>query len=128
MNNIDSYNLLKACSKKKADKIAGYKDIFENCAAQNNIDKVNVDQIWKEIMNSAKYAFNISHATAYAILCYTSAWLKYHYPKYYMCHLLNKVFLKPDDDIISSTIDECKRLGIEFKDPDINESILGNKR
>ena len=122
MNNIDSYNLLKACSKKKADKIAGYKDIFENCAAKNNIDKVNVDQIWKEIMNSAKYAFNISHATAYAILCYTSAWLKYHYPKYYMCHLLNKVFLKPDDDIISSTIDECKRLGIEFKDPDINES------
>ena len=118
----DSYYLLKACSKKKADKIAKYESLFKRAASSHAIPKEAIAKIWIEILNSAKYAFNIAHATSYAILCYTSAWLKVHYPVVYMCHILNKVFAKPDTDTVAATVQECNRLGIEFFPADINQS------
>lgn len=118
----DSYYLLKACSKKKADKIAKYESLFKRAARDHAIPEDAIVKIWNEILNSAKYAFNIAHATSYAILCYTSAWLKVHYPTVYLCHVLNKVFLKPDSDTVAATVQECNRLGISFLPADINES------
>ena len=121
MSSVDSYHLLKACSKKKADKIAAYREKFYE-SAKNKIDIKTTDLIWNEIMNSAKYAFNVSHATAYALLCYASAWLKIHYPLEYMSNVLSKVFLKPDAVTINDTVRDCKRLGLQFKEVDINKS------
>ena len=118
----DSYYLLKACSKKKADKIRQYESMFKASAHSHNIAEEAVDKIWSEILNSAKYAFNIAHATSYAILCYTSAWLKVHHSVVYLCRTLNKVFSKPDTDTMAATVQECNRLGIQFLDADINKS------
>lgn len=118
----DSYYLLKACSKKKADKIALYESLFKKSARRTNVPEDAIRQIWAEILNSAKYAFNISHATSYAILCYVSAWLKTYYPVTYLCHTLNKVFAKPDTDTIAATVQECRRLNIIFLPADINRS------
>jgi len=118
----DSYYLLKACSKKKAEQIKKYESLFKSSARAHAIPDDAVEKIWAEILNSAKYAFNIAHATSYAILCYTSAWLKIHYPVTYLCHVLNKVFSKPDTDTIAATVQECIRLKIEFLPADINRS------
>lgn len=125
----ESYRLLKACSKKKADKIKEYEAMFYSCAEKKGIEKEKIDRIWKEILNSAKYAFNVSHAVAYAFLCYASAWLKVHYANQYMCELLNKIYCKPDTDIIKSIAKECAQLKLSFLPVDVNESewnfILG---
>ena len=118
----DSYYLLKACSKKKAEKIKQYESLFKRLARTNNIPEEAIDKIWNEIMNSAKYAFNIAHATSYAILCYTSAWLKVHYSVVYLCRTLNKVFSKTDADTAAATVQECNRLKIPFLPADINKS------
>ena len=118
----DSYYLLKACSKKKAEQIKKYESLFKSSARTHNIPDDAAEKIWAEILNSAKYAFNIAHATSYAILCYTSAWLKVHYPVVYLCHVLNKVFSKPDTDTVAATVQECNRLHIEFLPADINIS------
>lgn len=118
----DSYYLLKACSKKKADQIIKYESLFKSSARRNSISEEASQKIWTEILNSAKYAFNIAHATSYAILCYISAWLKIHYPVPYMCYVLNRVFKKPDTDTIAATVQECNRLRIELLPADINRS------
>lgn len=122
MDREESYKLLKACSKKKTDQIRQYESKFYMAAREHTISDEVTEKIWAEILNSAKYAFNIAHATAYAILCYTSAWLKIHYPVTYMCHVLNRVFAKPDNDTIAATVQECRRLKISFLDADINLS------
>lgn len=118
----DSYRLLKACSKKKADKIKEYESLFFQCGRQKNIEEDNLQRIWDEILNSAKYAFNISHATAYAYLCYASAWLKIHHASEYMCELLNKAYLKPDITNIQLIINDCKKLGLTFQPLNVNTS------
>lgn len=122
MSEVDSYYLLKACSKKKADQLAKYHTLFSEAAAKNNISKEAEGKVWAEIMNSAKYAFNIAHATAYAVLCYISAWLKIHHPALYMCKLLNKIYAKPDPVQIQMAIRECDMLNLEFLPLDVNES------
>ncbi len=118
----DSYYLLKACSKKKADKIKDYETLFFTCAAKKGISTEDCQKIWAEILNSAKYAFNVSHATAYAFLCYASAWLKVHHPHEYMCELLNKIYLKPDTVMIKNVVNECHNLNLSFLSLDVNKS------
>ena len=118
----ESYRLLKACSKKKTDKIKEYEKMFYSCAKQKGIEEEKIDRIWREILNSAKYAFNISHAVAYAFLCYASAWLKVHYANQYMCELLNKIYTKPDTEIINNIARECIQLKLSFLPVDINKS------
>jgi len=122
MTEEDSYYLLKACSKKKIDKIKEYESMFYRTAKAHGLAEESIHRIWSEILNSGKYAFNIGHATGYAILCYVSAWLKVHYPIPYMCYVLNRVFRKADTDTIAAVMQECRRLGIRFLPADINQS------
>lgn len=68
----------------------------------------------------AKYAFNKSHAAAYAVLSYQTAYLKTYYPSEFMAAMLNSFLGNLDK--IPSYIDECKRLHIEILKPDINKS------
>ena len=118
----DSYYLLKACSKKKAEKIKEYETLFSSCAINKGIAPENYTRIWAEILNSAKYAFNVSHATAYAFLCYASAWLKVHHSHHYICELLNKIYLKPDVVLIQNVVRECHNLHLSFLSLDVNKS------
>lgn len=89
-------------------------------AIRNGVDKKIANKIFDEMMDFASYAFNKSHAAAYAVIAYQTAWLKCYYPTEFMAALLNS-FLGSSDKI-SLYIYECKSLGIEVLPPDINES------
>ncbi len=89
-------------------------------ALRNGIDEKTAEGIFEEMLNFASYAFNKSHAAAYAIVAYQTAWLKFYYPIEFMTSLLNSWL--GNDDKISRYVHECKNLGIEVLPPDINES------
>lgn len=118
-----AYNILKAVSKKKMEKIAAFKEKFIELGRVKGIASDVLLKIWKRIQDSGLYAFNVAHAVSYALLSYESAWLKYHYPLEYMCNLLTK---EAGQGIKKDTLDkvliECRKLGIVFLPPDINKS------
>jgi len=118
-----AYNILKAVSKKKIDKINLFKNKFYDLANKKELEKSIIDCIWNEILNAGLYAFNIAHATSYALLCYCSAYLKQYYPLEYMSNLLTKEYANTqNEDNINKAIAECERLQIQFQAPDINDS------
>ena len=73
----------------------------------------------------AKYAFNKSHAAAYAVVSYRTAYLKAYYPEEFMAATLNSFLGNLDK--IPMYIDECKRLKIDILKPDINKSYCSSK-
>lgn len=112
----------RAMSKKKSEVLEAELDNFLCGAQQNGIDRETARGIFAEMESFAKYAFNKSHATAYAMLSYRTAYLKCHYPKEYMAALLSSVmgYTAKVNDYIS----ECAHLHIPVLPPDINESRL----
>ncbi len=113
----------RAMSKKKHDvmKIEGEK--FVAGCVKNGIPQNIANQILDEMSSFASYAFNKSHAAAYAVVAYQTAYLKCHYQKQYMAALLTSV-LGNTDKIIEYT-SEAQRLGLKVLPPDINASQLG---
>lgn len=89
-------------------------------AIRNGVDEATANKIFDEMMDFASYAFNKSHAAAYAVIAYQTAWLKYYYPVEFMAALLNS-FLGSADKV-SRYVNECKSMDIEVLPPDINES------
>jgi DNA polymerase-3 subunit alpha len=89
-------------------------------AIRRGVDEKTANKIFDEMMDFASYAFNKSHAAAYAVIAYQTAWLKYYYPTEFMAALLNSYL--GNTDKISRYIAECKAMGIEILPPDINES------
>jgi len=89
-------------------------------AIRNGVDEKTANVIFDEMMDFASYAFNKSHAAAYAVVAYQTAWLKYYYPTEFMTALLNS-FLG-NSDKISHYVNECKTMNIDILPPDINES------
>lgn len=87
----------------------------------NGIPEKTAQKIYDTMIDFAKYAFNKSHAAAYAIVSYQSAWLKYHYPKEFLIETMNLV--KPEK--IPSFLEECRRKGYQVMLPDINLSSAG---
>ena len=85
---------------------------------KNGIDANKANQLFDEMMDFAKYAFNKSHAAAYAIVSYMTAWLKCNYPTEYMCAVMTRTVL----DKIPGLIADCHTFGIEVLPPNINES------
>ena len=96
--------------------------IVVNGAVRNGVDESVANKIFDEMMDFASYAFNKSHAAAYAVIAYQTAWLKYYYPVEFMAALLNS-FLGSSDKV-SEYVRECTTLGIEVLPPDINESSV----
>ncbi len=92
-------------------------------AVRNGVDERTANDIFDEMAGFASYAFNKSHATAYAIVAYQTAYLKCHYPKEYMAGLLTSIL--DNADKVSEYIGECQRLRIGILPPDINESVEG---
>jgi DNA polymerase-3 subunit alpha len=94
--------------------------IIVNGAVRNGVDEKTANKIFDEMMDFASYAFNKSHAAAYAVIAYQTAWLKYHYPVEFMASLLNSFM--GNSDKISQYVHECRTMGIDVLPPDINES------
>jgi len=89
-------------------------------AVRNGVDEGTANRIFDQMMDFASYAFNKSHAAAYAVVAYQTAWLKYYYPVEFMAASLNS-FLGSSDKV-SFYVHECKQAGIEVLPPDVNES------
>jgi len=89
-------------------------------AVANDVPKKIAASIYDEIYAFANYAFNKSHAVAYAIISYQTAYLKCHYPQIYMAALLSSVLFSLGH--IAEYTHECTNLGITLLPPDINES------
>ncbi len=88
---------------------------------RNGIDEESANKIFDEMAEFAKYAFNKSHAAAYAVVSYRTAYLKAYYPEEFMAATLNSFLGNLDK--VPSYIDECKRLHIDILKPDINKSF-----
>ena len=89
------------------------------CVA-NGISESVAGQIYENMMDFAKYAFNKSHAACYAVVAYQTAYLKYYYPVQFMAALLTSVIDNPRK--VAEYIVCCRNMGIEILPPDINES------
>ena len=97
---------------------------------RNGIDEQSANKIFDEMAEFAKYAFNKSHAAAYSVVSYRTAYLKRYYPEEFMAATLNSFLGNLDK--VPEYIDECKRLKIEILKPSINKSYtkftVDNKR
>ena len=120
--------LRRAMSKKKAAVMQKERQNFvygnkeENvpgCIA-NGISEEIANKIYDSMIDFAKYAFNKSHAAAYAIVSYQTAWLKYYYPVEYMAALMTSVMDNPGK--VAAYILSCRQMGISILPPDINKS------
>lgn len=92
------------------------------CVA-NGIDENTAIKIFAEMMDFAKYAFNKSHAAAYSVISYQTAYLKYYYPVEYMAALMTSVI--ENSSKVSEYIVNSRNMGIEILPPDINEGESG---
>ena len=90
----------------------------KGCIA-NDIDEKTANQIYDEMIDFAKYAFNKSHAAAYAVVAYETAYLKYYYPVEFMAALMTSVI--DNSAKVSEYIAVCRDMGIPLLPPDINE-------
>ena len=96
--------------------------IVDGCI-RRGIDEKTANSIYDEMESFASYAFNKSHAAAYASISYKTAWLKCYYPREYMAALLSSVL--DNQNKMAVYIGECQRLGIKVLPPNVNESYHG---
>ncbi len=119
--------LRRAMSKKKAAVMEKERQNFvygnhdENVPGciSNGIDEATANHIYDSMIDFAKYAFNKSHAAAYAIVSYQTAWLKCHYPVEFMAALMTSVIDNPSK--VAGYIYNCRQMGIDILPPDINK-------
>ncbi|HIY63984.1 MAG TPA: DNA polymerase III subunit alpha [Candidatus Mediterraneibacter stercoripullorum] len=118
--------LRRAMSKKKGDVMQKERQIFVygdeangvlGCV-KNGIDEKTANKIYDEMIDFAKYAFNKSHAAAYAVVAYQTAWLKYYYPVEFMAALMTSVIENPSK--VAEYIYACRQMNIRILPPDIN--------
>jgi DNA polymerase-3 subunit alpha len=104
--------------KKDAKEFDQFKDKFIE-GASKHISKKQAEQLWHTFEAHAGYSFNRSHAIAYSMLSYYTAWLKYHYPLEFIFAALKN---EGDKDKVTEYLIEAKRLGIKVMLPHVNES------
>ena len=113
-------NVRRAMSKKKAEVMeAERSDFIRGCAA-NNVSAEIAESIFDDMVGFAQYAFNKSHATAYGIISYRTAYLKAHYPTEYFSALLTSVLDSATK--VREYIADAARHGVSVLPPDINQS------
>ncbi len=117
--------LRKAMGKKMASVMLSMRDKFIEGARQQKIPEKAAAQVFDLMEQFAQYGFNKSHATAYALLAYQTAYLKVHYPVQFMAALLTSEI--GNTDKIVMYIAECKDMNISVLPPDINESSVDFK-
>ena len=126
-NNAQSDDIRRTMSKKKIEKMAKEKNDFiygneergiDGCIKRGISEEV-AKKIYDDMTDFAKYAFNKSHAAAYAVVSYQTAYLKCHYPVEFMAALMTS-FMEHTGKI-TEYIMTCRQMGIEILSPDINE-------
>ncbi len=125
----------RAMAKKKRDVLEKEREVFlhgqqredgswevEGCL-NRGVEQAVAEELFREMENFASYAFNKSHAAAYAVVAYQTAYLKCHYPREYMASLLSSVLGWAGK--VAEYMEECKRLRISVLPPHVNESDAG---
>ncbi|MDR3072783.1 MAG: DNA polymerase III subunit alpha [Clostridiales Family XIII bacterium] len=132
-SNARSDEVRRAMSKKKTEVMEKEREIFINgsdgsdgsasvpgCRARG-ISAETANKLYDQMMDFASYAFNKSHAAAYAVVAYQTAWLKAHYPVEFMAALMSS-FMGGDGRHIARYINNCKDMGIQVLPPCVMES------
>ena len=113
-------NVRRAMSKKKESVMKAERQDFVNGAVAGGVPMNVAEEIFEEMLGFAQYAFNKSHATAYGILSYRTAYLKAHYPTEYFAALLTSVL--DNNTKVREYILDAQKFGISVLSPDINSS------
>ena len=112
--------LRRAMGKKIAAEMAKHREIFRDGAAGNGLTAAKADAIFDLIEKFAGYGFNKSHAAAYALVSYQTAWLKTHYPAEFMAAVLSSDM--DNTDKVVNFLGEARALGLVVQPPDANTS------
>jgi len=110
--------LRRAMGKKKPEEMAKQREIFVNGAAANGIDAAKANEIFDTMEKFAGYGFNKSHAAAYSLVAYHTAWLKCHHPAAFMAATMSSEMA--DTDKLQFFFNDARDNGIAFLPPDIN--------
>jgi DNA polymerase III subunit alpha len=113
--------LRRAMGKKKVEEMQQQRETFvKGCHEKNNIPKAKANQIFDLLEKFAGYGFNKSHAAAYAIVAYQTAYLKANYPVEFLCAMMTNDM--GDTAKLAQFIAEARTMGVEVLAPDVNES------
>jgi DNA polymerase-3 subunit alpha len=113
--------LRRAMGKKKVEEMARHRAIFREGAANNGVDEAKADAVFDTMEKFAGYGFNKSHAAAYALVSYQTAWLKTHYPAEFMAAVLSADM--DNTDKVVNLLGEARAMRLEVLAPDINTSV-----
>lgn len=114
--------LRRAMGKKKADEMAKHRATFLEGARSKGVPEEQANDIFDTMARFASYGFNRSHAAAYSLLAFQTAWLKTHYPAEFMASVLTHN--KSNLDKVNFFLNECKRMRLRILGPDVNESQI----
>ena len=117
----EAEGLRRAMSRKRSEEaIEAFRERFIEGAARNGVDGETADRVYDKLAAFSGFGFPKSHAAAFGLLAYQSAWLRHHYPAEFLCSLLNAQpmgFYPP-----SSLVRDAQRRGVEIRPPDVNLS------
>jgi len=114
--------LRRAMGKKKADEMAKQRVIFSEGAASRGINEETSGAVFDLMEKFANYGFNKSHAAAYALVSYHTAWLKTHYPAEFMAGVMSCEM--DHTETVVTMYRECQRMQLTVHPPDINRSYI----
>ncbi|MFC4767789.1 DNA polymerase III subunit alpha [Effusibacillus consociatus] len=112
--------LRRAVGKKKREVLQQQRELFVAGCLQKGYDERTSNEVYDLIVRFADYGFNRSHAVAYAVVAYRTAFLKANYPTEFMAALLTSWLHSGGK--VAQYIDDCRRMGIQVLGPDVNES------
>jgi DNA polymerase-3 subunit alpha len=113
--------LRRAMGKKKPEEMAEHRLIFREGASKNGISEQKADEIFDLMEKFAGYGFNKSHAAAYSLLAYHTAWLKVHYTAEFFC--ANMTVEMDDTDKLKVLFEDAIKMGLSFEPPDVNRGV-----
>lgn len=97
-------------------------DFIEGAIKHSGAERALMEKFWAQLEEFANYCFNKSHAACYGLIAYQTAYLKAHYPAAFMAALMTSDY--DDTDRLAIEMSECKHMGIEVLQPDVNQSFL----
>lgn len=110
--------LRRAMGKKKADEMADQRKSFTAGASQRGVPPAVAEEIFDLMEKFAGYGFNKSHSAAYALISYQTAWLKHHYPAFFMAAVLSADMQHTDKVVL--LVEECRKMGLRVLPPNVN--------
>jgi DNA polymerase-3 subunit alpha len=113
--------LRRAMGKKKPEEMAKHREIFRAGAARQDIPADKADEVFDLMEKFAGYGFNKSHAAAYSLLAYHTAWLKVHHPAEF--YAANMTIELDDTDKLKVLLNDARQFGVAFEAPDVNRGV-----